>query len=101
MDSGTTNGMSGLSWTGLDVGGEIGGGANISSGAFNDTSTHWFMPFNLSPPEVVGDDGAMGLTYGISMDGFAGDGLTAGLNLSGVSGTVNGGGGGEREEGER
>jgi hypothetical protein len=101
MDSGTTNGMSGLSWTGLDVGGEIGGGANISSGAFNDTSTHWFMPFNLSPPEVVGDDGAMGLTYGISMDGFAGDGLAAGLNLSGVSGTVNGGGGGEREEGER
>lgn len=27
----------------------------------------------------------MGLTYGIGMDGFAGDGLTAGLNLGGGS----------------
>ena len=90
MESGTADGITGLGWASLDIGSEMGGGANISSGPFNDTSTHWFMPFNLSPPEVIGDDGTMGLTYGIGMDGFAGDGLAAGLNLGELSGTLNG-----------
>jgi len=95
MDSGNTDGITGLSWASLDLGADVGGGASISGGAFNDTSTHWFMPFNLSPPEVTVDDGTMGLTYVI---GLAGDGLTGGLNLGGVSGTVDGkdGGGGGR-----
>ena len=93
MDSGNTDGITGLGWASLDLGADVGGGANISGGAFNDTSTYWFMPFNLSPPEATVDDG--GLAYVIAMEGLAGDGLTAGLNLGGVSGTVDGKGGGE------
>ena len=93
MDSDAADGMTGLNWASVDLGGEIGGGTNMSGGAFNDTSTHWFMPFNLNPPEVIGDDGAMGMMYGIGMDGFGGDGLAAGLNLGGASGPVDGSGG--------
>ena len=88
MDSSDAGGMTGLGWASLDLGGDIGGGANVFGGTFNDTSTHWFMPFNLDPPEVIADDSAIGLTYG-----FGGDGLPSGLDLGAASGPVDRGGG--------
>lgn len=88
MDSNGAGGMTGLGWANLDLGGDIGGGANVFGGTFNDTSTHWFMPFNLDPPEVIGDDSAIGLTYG-----FGSDGLSSGLDFGAVSRPGDRGGG--------
>jgi Fungal specific transcription factor domain/Fungal Zn(2)-Cys(6) binuclear cluster domain len=60
---------------------------------YTDPSTHWFMPFNLDPPSDVHDDGlglGASLPYGLGLDSFGHDGLTAGLDLGGGDGTTGG-----------
>jgi len=61
------------------VNGSVPGGAALFAGqaAFEDASTHWFMPFNLDPPDVVGDDGSSG-GFASAYNQFGGDGFGGG-----------------------
>lgn len=87
------DGLNGMANWNLDLGGMSN---SVFGGGFDDTSTHWFMPFNLDPPDVVGDDGSSG--------GFAGTYNPFGGDTFGLSGSADGitmdlGGGVEGEGG--
>lgn len=79
---GTTGdgGMGGLNGWNLDLG-SMGGGSGVFGGGFDDTSTHFFMPFNLDPPDVLGDDGSNGVFGAGAYNPFGGD--TFGLGSDG------------------
>ena len=68
-------------------GGLTGGGVLFGGAGFEDTSTHWFMPFNLDPPDVVGDDGSSGgFTSAYNQfggEGFGGNGDGLSMDLGG------------------
>ena len=75
--------------------------SQIGSGGFSDMSTSaWFMPFNLAPPDIAGDGdfgGSMGYVTDLGIPGSVGDTQIQGINpgvdeadgMSGMSGHLN------------
>ncbi|KAF2092238.1 hypothetical protein K490DRAFT_32867 [Saccharata proteae CBS 121410] len=60
--------------TAMNLQGGAGAGGAGAAGGWGDPSTAWFMPFNMEPPEMVGDEVGIfgGQGYGFGFDGVGG-----------------------------